>query len=90
MGQVRPKTSRAGTLAAAAATVLIAVGLIAWLAWPSTPAVPGASRVRQYTDARACLLTGSGGITTSQAANRLGRASRRFARDQGDGLLPAG
>jgi hypothetical protein len=69
MGLVRPKTSRAGTLAAAAATVLVAVGLIAWLAWPSTPAVPGASRVRQYSDVRACLLTGSAGIANSQAAN---------------------
>jgi hypothetical protein len=68
MGMVRPQTSRGVGWLAAAATVLIAVGLIAWLAWPSTPAVPGASRVRQYTDARACLLTGASGITTGQAA----------------------
>src|SRR6185437_9979974 len=68
MGLVRPLTSRGVGWIAAAATALIAVGLIAWLAWPSTPAVPGASRVRQYTDARACLLTGSGGITSAPAA----------------------
>lgn len=68
MGLVRPQSSRGVRWLAAAAIALAAVGLITWLAWPSTPAVPGASRVRQYSDERACLLTGPRGITNSQAA----------------------
>lgn len=58
-----------GRLIAAAAAVSIAVaGLTVWLAWPSAPSIPGAERVRQYTDVRACMLTGAGGVTNAVAA----------------------
>lgn len=33
------------------------------LAWPSNPAVPGAARVKQYANTRACLLTTSAGVS---------------------------
>jgi basic membrane lipoprotein Med (substrate-binding protein (PBP1-ABC) superfamily) len=42
---------------------LVAVA-IAGLTWPSSPAAPGADRVRQYAaDLRACLLTGATGVS---------------------------
>jgi basic membrane lipoprotein Med (substrate-binding protein (PBP1-ABC) superfamily) len=48
--------------AAAAGCVLIAATL-AWLFWPAAKPIPGADRVRQYSSsARACMLTGSGGV----------------------------
>lgn len=55
-------------IAAAAAVVAAGGSLSAWLLWPSSPAIPGADRVRQYSNARACLLTGAAGLTSSQAA----------------------
>jgi basic membrane lipoprotein Med (substrate-binding protein (PBP1-ABC) superfamily) len=53
---------------ATVALALIAVGAV-WLSWPSGSAIPGASRVRHYdVTARACLLTGSTGLTDPLAA----------------------
>lgn len=55
-------------LTAAAAVCGVAIGLVVWWFWPSGPSVPGADRVRQYTNVRACLLTGAGGVTDPVAA----------------------
>lgn len=52
---------------AGAATLLVAA-LVVWLMLPSSSGIPGASRVRQYLDVKACLLTGSDGIAAGQAA----------------------
>lgn len=59
---------RGGLIAAIAAISLAVVGLAVWLAWPSAPSIPGAERVRQYTNVRACMLTGADGVTDSVAA----------------------
>jgi len=59
---------RSGLVAAAAATSAVVVGLVVWLAWPSAPSIPGAERVRQYTNVRACMLTGPDGLANSVAA----------------------
>lgn len=48
--------------------VAIAGSLLTWLLWPSPAAIPGADRVRQYLNVRACLLTGPSGLTGGQAA----------------------
>jgi hypothetical protein len=53
---------------AACTVLLLAAGLATWLAWPSAARIPGADRVRQYRDVRACLLTGPGGVASGQAA----------------------
>ena len=47
---------------------LAAVTLLAWFLRPSPPAVPGAERVRQYSNVRVCMLTGAGGVTGPVAA----------------------
>lgn len=59
---------RTKLLAAGAAVCGVAIGLVVWLFWPSAPPVPGADRVRQYTNVRACLLTGAGGVADPVAA----------------------
>lgn len=59
---------RARFLTAAGAVCGVVIGLVVWLFWPSGPSVPGADRVRQYTNVRACLLTGAGGVTDPVAA----------------------
>lgn len=51
-----------------AAAFVIVAGLLTWLFWPSAARIPGAERVRQYTDVRACMLTGSDGVADSVAA----------------------
>jgi len=51
-----------------ALSVTALAGLLAWLVWPAPPAIPGADRVRQYLNVRACLLTGSDGIAGKPAA----------------------
>lgn len=56
-----------GRTAVAAAFVVVA-GLLTWLFWPAGEQVPGAERVRQYTNVRACMLTGSDGVADSVAA----------------------
>ncbi len=62
------KRTRSGLAVLAGAATLIAAGLIVWVAWPSGSRVPDASRVRQYLNVKACLLTGAGGVTQGQAA----------------------
>lgn len=58
-----------GRLAVSAAVVCVLAGaLLLWLFWPSKPAIPGAERVRQYTNIRACMLTGAHGVTGAEAA----------------------
>lgn len=57
-----------GLVTVAAAICLVAAGLVAWLFWPTKPAIPGAERVRQYTNVRACMLTGADGVTGAEAA----------------------
>lgn len=57
----------ARTAAAVVAAALLAA-LIAWLAIPSRSLPPGAGRVRQYLDVRACLLTGAGGVARGSAS----------------------
>ena len=57
----------------AAATLALLAAVIGWLAWPSGPATPGASapgasRVRQYLNVRACLLTGPDGVARGPAS----------------------
>jgi basic membrane lipoprotein Med (substrate-binding protein (PBP1-ABC) superfamily) len=59
---------RGGLIAAVAAISVVVAGLVVWLAWPSAPSIPGAERVRQYTNVRACMLTGADGVTDSVAA----------------------
>lgn len=59
---------RDGLIAAATAIGVVVAGLVAWLAWPSAPSIPGADRVRQFTNVRACLLTGPDGVANSVAA----------------------
>lgn len=59
---------RGGLVAAAGVISVVVVGLAVWLAWPSAPPIPGAERVRHYTNVRACLLTGADGVTNSVAA----------------------
>lgn len=50
-------------LAAAAAACAIAIAALVWLLSQAPKAIPGANRVRQYSSAaRACMLTGSGGV----------------------------
>lgn len=53
---------------AVAAICLLALGLLVWLFWPSAPSIPGADRVRQYANTRACLLTGADGVADPVAA----------------------
>ncbi|HET9895469.1 MAG TPA: hypothetical protein VFQ44_11115 [Streptosporangiaceae bacterium] len=61
--------NRNGRLLASAVTLTCLVAaVVTWLAWPSAPPAPGADRVRQYADTRACLLTGATGITGTAAA----------------------
>ncbi len=59
---------RARLLTAAAAVCGVAVALLVWSFWPSAPQAPGADRVRQYANVRACMLTGPDGVTNSVAA----------------------
>lgn len=49
------------------AVVLLAMGVVGWLVWPSGPDT-SATRARQYRDVDACLLTGASGITQAEAA----------------------
>jgi basic membrane lipoprotein Med (substrate-binding protein (PBP1-ABC) superfamily) len=50
----------------AAATLVVAIVVVAWLTWPrQRPAPP---RARQYRDAVACLLTDDRGLNGPQAA----------------------
>ncbi len=51
-----------------AAAFILTAGLLTWIFWPSAQRIPGAERVRQYTDVRACLLTGADGVAGSVAA----------------------
>lgn len=46
----------------------VAAAVTTVLAWPSSPVAPGADRVRQYADTRACLLTGSAGVSDPLAS----------------------
>lgn len=59
---------RGQALIAAAAALVITAGLLTWLFWPVSQPIPGAERVRQYTNVRACMLTGAGGVADSVAA----------------------
>jgi basic membrane lipoprotein Med (substrate-binding protein (PBP1-ABC) superfamily) len=59
---------RGQALIAAAAALVITAGLLTWLFWPANPPIPGAERVRQYTNVRACMLTGADGVADSVAA----------------------
>lgn len=59
---------RGGLIAAATAICVVVVGLVVWLAWPSAPSIPGAERVRHYTNVRACMLTGADGLSGPVAA----------------------
>lgn len=59
---------RGGLIAAVAAMGIVVAGLVVWLAWPSSPSIPGADRVRQFTNVRACMLTGPDGVANSVAA----------------------
>jgi basic membrane lipoprotein Med (substrate-binding protein (PBP1-ABC) superfamily) len=62
-------TRNARLFAVAAVACLSAAAVVAtWLAWPSHPAAAGADRVRQYSNARACLLTGSTGVSDPLAS----------------------
>ena len=65
---MNPGISRGRLLAATAVVCLAAVVMLAWLFWPSAPPIPGAQRVRQYSNVRACLLTGADGLAGSVAA----------------------
>jgi hypothetical protein len=65
---VKLRIHRGGLIAAAGAISVVVVGLVVWLAWPSGPSVPGAERVRQYANVRACMLTGADGVSSSLAA----------------------
>ena len=53
-----------GTAAGACLVALIAT----LLTWPSSPGSVMADRSRQYGDARACMLTGAGGVSDPVAA----------------------
>jgi len=65
---MRPRRRTASFVTAAVFAVLVAVAGV-WLGWPSGPAIPGASRVRQYdVGTRACLLTGATGVSEPVAA----------------------
>jgi basic membrane lipoprotein Med (substrate-binding protein (PBP1-ABC) superfamily) len=55
-------------LTVTAAAFVIAAGLLTWLFWPSAQRIPGAERVRQYSNVRACMLTGADGVANSVAA----------------------
>lgn len=55
-------------LTAVAAAFVLTAGLLTWIFWPSAQPIPGADRVRQYTNVRACLLTGADGVASSVAA----------------------
>lgn len=55
-------------MSAAAVTAALLAALIAWLAVPSSSLPPGAGRVRQYLDVRACLLTGADGVARGSAS----------------------
>lgn len=57
-----------GLVALAAVVCVFAVALLIWVFWPSKPAIPGAERVRQYANVRACMLTGTDGVNGSEAA----------------------
>lgn len=59
---------RARLLTAVAGVGGVAVALLVWSLWPSAPSAPGAERVRQYSDVRACLLTGPDGVAGPVAA----------------------
>ena len=59
---------RRALIGATAAISVVVVGLVVWLAWPSAQSIPGAERVRQYTNVRACMLTGADGVANSVAA----------------------
>lgn len=59
---------RSRLITAAAAICVAVAGLAVWLAWPSAPSIPGAERVRQYTNVRACMLTGPDGVSNLVAA----------------------
>jgi basic membrane lipoprotein Med (substrate-binding protein (PBP1-ABC) superfamily) len=50
------------------ACLCVAAVVTTVLAWPSAPVAPGADRVRQYADTRACLLTGSAGVSDPLAS----------------------
>jgi hypothetical protein len=50
----------------ATAIFLVAAGLLVWPFWPSKPAIPGAERVRQYTNVRA--WAGMQGASSSSRA----------------------
>ena len=50
------------------AAVVLAACLLGWLVRPSPSHIPGAVSVRQYLDVKACLLTGSGGVSDGSAA----------------------
>jgi basic membrane lipoprotein Med (substrate-binding protein (PBP1-ABC) superfamily) len=66
---VKPAGIRQGqALTAIAAALILAAGLLTWIFWPSAQRIPGAERVRQYTDVRACMLTGADGVADSVAA----------------------
>lgn len=55
-------------VASAAVVCVLAVALLIWQFWPSKPAIPGAERVRQHTNVRACMPTGADGVAGSEAA----------------------
>lgn len=59
---------RAGRWPVLAAAAVLAGAAVLWVLWPSSPQIPGADRVRQYTNVRACLLTGAGGVAQGPAA----------------------
>lgn len=61
-------TRNSRLVALAAVVCVLAVAPFIWLFWPSKPAIPGAERVRQYTNVRACLLTGADGVAGAEAA----------------------
>jgi hypothetical protein len=65
---MRAWPARRVALWSAVVAAALLTGLIAWLARPSSPAVPGAERVRQYVNVRACLLTGADGVTRGPAS----------------------
>jgi len=68
---------RAAGVAVAAVVAALLAALVTWLAVPSRTLPPGAGRVRQYVDVRACLLTGADGVARGSAS--LAWASMRSA-----------
>ena len=52
----------------AIACLSVAAIVVTWLAWPSNPSAPGADRVRQYANTRACLLTSATGVSDPLAS----------------------